>query len=588
MDCYTAAMNSVIPTSQAASFSSNQNSASISTIQNPPMTKMQQAMALLQQKANSGGSASSSDMYAKASQFKPQSKNKPAFIPVQSKVFDLNTPKASYAAVASIFSFCTRENRGEVERYLKVMIETVQKKGALFTTDWDKMTLPPVLGVNEPAPTTAQPSTTEPETSTPTGGKKRKKFSIEMLEDRGNVAQPALFSSTLKQPKQPKQLKQAAASESPASSPALDHLPAHVRDAELKRRQDRARRFQSADDAHSEEGKQRQIALARAAREKALAAAAAKRGEENRDVIDWDEYTIVGVCSKLEKSYLRLTSAPDPSTVRPLHILRQTLDLLGKKWMQDQNYTYICDQFKSLRQDLTVQRIKNEFTVKVYESHARIALEKGDVGEYNQCQAQLKELYRHGIPGCKDEFLGYRILYMVYTMNRTDQVKVLSELSPTEKTAPPIHHALRVRRAVSTGDYHTLFHLYTAAPNMSVYLMDLFIDRERVKALKTISRAFRPSLSVARVAAELGFIHGGMIEVEACFEYLQKLGTPFMDPGEDVVERTGKGGKIVTKRVKKRIVAAEAFVDTKLASGVFVAKVNEVLGKGVDIKGQIH
>ncbi|KAJ3244024.1 hypothetical protein HDU77_010085 [Chytriomyces hyalinus] len=580
------------------------------------MTKMQQAMALLQQKANGGGSASSSDMYAKASQFKPQSKNKPAFIPVASKVFDLNTPKASYAAVASstnantqptpapqtghpdalkryiskVFSFCTRENRGEVERYLKVMIETVQKKGALFTTDWDKMTLPPVLGVNEPAPTNTQPSTTEPETSTPTGGKKRKKFSIEMLEDRGNVAQPALFSSTLKQPKQPKQLKQAAASESPASSPALDHLPAHVRDAELKRRQERARRFQSADDAHSEEGKQRQIALARAAREKALAAAAAKRGEENRDVIDWDEYTIVGVCSKLEKSYLRLTSAPDPSTVRPLHILRQTLDLLGKKWMQDQNYTYICDQFKSLRQDLTVQRIKNEFTVKVYESHARIALEKGDVGEYNQCQAQLKELYRHGIPGCKDEFLGYRILYMVYTMNRTDQVKVLSELSPTEKTAPPIHHALRVRRAVSTGDYHTLFHLYTVAPNMSVYLMDLFIDRERVKALKTISRAFRPSLSVARVATELGFVNGGngQVEVEACFEYLQKLGTPFMDPGEDVVERTGKGGKIVTKRVKKRLVPADAYVDTKLASGVFVAKVNEVLGKGVDIKGQIH
>jgi hypothetical protein len=86
--------------------------------------------------------------------------------------------------------------------------------------------------------------------------------------------------------------------------------------------------------------------------------------------------TVVGTSTKLEKNYLRLTSAPDPATVRPLPILKQTLDLLKEKWNTEQNYTYICDQFKSMRQDLTVQRIKNEFTVKVYETHARIALEK--------------------------------------------------------------------------------------------------------------------------------------------------------------------------------------------------------------------
>jgi hypothetical protein len=86
---------------------------------------------------------------------------------------------------------------------------------------------------------------------------------------------------------------------------------------------------------------------------------------------------------RLEKSYLRLTSVrnispplhsitnliyqfwsgavrrpdsqePDPADVRPLPVLRQTLDLLKKKWKEEENYAYICDQFKSLRQDLTV------------------------------------------------------------------------------------------------------------------------------------------------------------------------------------------------------------------------------------------
>lgn len=136
------------------------------------------------------------------------------------------------------------------------------------------------------------------------------------------------------------------------------------------------------------------------------------------NVIDWDRDTVVGLSTKLEKPYLRLTSAPDPKTVRPLPILQQTLELLKKKWRAESNYAYVCDQFKSMRQDLTVQRIKNDFTVKVYEIHARIALEKGDLGEYNQCQSQLRTLYAYGLSGCQMEFLAYRILYLLHTRNR--------------------------------------------------------------------------------------------------------------------------------------------------------------------------
>jgi SAC3 family protein LENG8/THP3 len=202
-----------------------------------------------------------------------------------------------------------------------------------------------------------------------------------------------------------------------------------------------------------------------------------------------DNGPIVGRSQKLEKNYFRLTSAPNPDDVRPLEVLKKTLELLKKKWRAENNYAYICDQFKSLRQDLTVQHIKNEFTTSVYEYHARIALEKADTGEYNQCQTQLRELYKQNLGGHPVEFKAYRILYLTYTCNQTDMNDVLSDLTPTDKKQPAIKHALEVRSALALGNYHKFFKLYLTVPDMGAYLMDKFVGRERLAALAYICRS---------------------------------------------------------------------------------------------------
>lgn len=218
---------------------------------------------------------------------------------------------------------------------------------------------------------------------------------------------------------------------------------------------------------------------------------------------------VVGTCEVLEKRYLRLTSAPNPSQVRPERILKQTLDLLKKKWKKEQNYNSICDQFKSMRQDLTVQRIRNEFTVSVYEIHARIALEKGDLGEYNQCQTQLRALYTLKLGGNPVEFKAYRILYFIHTSNRTALNDVLADLTTAEKDEPEIKHALEVRSALALGNYHKFFRLYLETPNMGAYLMDMFVVRERLAALSNICKAYKMEVSLRFITEELGFESDG-------------------------------------------------------------------------------
>ncbi|KAE8997954.1 hypothetical protein PF005_g16131 [Phytophthora fragariae] len=230
--------------------------------------------------------------------------------------------------------------------------------------------------------------------------------------------------------------------------------------------------------------------------------------------LDLAAMVIKGTSQTVEKEYLRLTSPPHPSTVRPEPVLHKALELVKSKWKKgDHDYIYACSQLKSIRQDCTVQHIKNEFTVRVYEAHARIALESGDINEFNQCQTQLHELYEKLIPGEAIEFLAYRILYCVYVSlqakkgdsnaGQLGMYHVLGMVTAKLRADPAIAHALAVRQAVAMNDYHRFFKLYVDAPNMAGYLMDVMVPAIRLSALRAMCKAYRPTLPVQYIRDEL-------------------------------------------------------------------------------------
>ena len=65
----------------------------------------------------------------------------------------------------------------------------------------------------------------------------------------------------------------------------------------------------------------------------------------------------------------------------------------------------------------------------------------------------------------------------------------MAELSPEEKSDECVAHALKLRTAWSLQNYKRFFQLYLAAPKMSGYLIDWFLDRERKAALRIMIKA---------------------------------------------------------------------------------------------------
>ena len=188
----------------------------------------------------------------------------------------------------------------------------------------------------------------------------------------------------------------------------------------------------------------------------------------------------------------------------------------------------------------------------------------------------LRQLYELGLKGHPQEFLSYRIIYLLHTRNRSgrsppfhlppntffpglvtsttlpspsgprtppllhqahrarprsssalsssrprwqsDMAALLAQLTPTEKSDPGVHHALQIHASLATSNYVRFFRLFNTAPNMSGYILDHFVERERMSALTIMSKAwvflffFHSSLSCPRSLPLLESSHASSLE----------------------------------------------------------------------------
>eukprot|EP01036_Dinobryon_divergens_P026037 gene26037-34639_t len=460
-------------------------------------------------------------------------------------------PQSMKEFVLRCFAQCvTDDERTHVRSELESLISRVAAEGRTMVHRWDLEPCPDLPSSSvDTKPTISvggylsmQSKKEEDSTPTSISGRKRKsRFS----SDSENVNMPG-NNSKLSTPRAVDNEQAASASKKKIQQPALSGLDKLQTVEEMKMREQRANRFAVSEDSggslqdktfnsfpsgNSKAPNNNAKGLLQAGKsggkKKAAAAVSATNLSDTGADFDMESLKIVGTCEKLEKDYLRLTSAPHPSVVRPERVLRKSIQLLKKKWTEESvEYIYMCSQLKSIRQDLTVQHIQNDFTVHVYETHARVALECGDMNEYNQCQTQLKQLYAAGLKGNEMEFVAYRILYYVYllgnkkyTSGSSDLAFAMASLTEEHYRDAAVAHALEVRKAVQLDNYHKFFILYKCPPNMGIYIMDLLVDNLRLQALQRICKGYKPQVEVSFVTGALAFDGE-----DVCLEFLKKAG----------------------------------------------------------------
>lgn len=449
--------------------------------------------------------------------------------------------------MAKCFQIVPPENHDRLQEYLRSVITEILANGNQDQVHWDKMSLPPYLFVKH------LPSPQEGITQSRAKRNKEMEFASKVYNQKGPKH---TFSTEIVPP---------PSSGLPPPPPPTTHHHNQIQsnivdynsnDSLITSKPSRSVRHVAGRKIPELHGGPELEAFPKASQQKVDER---RRRFANTTVpMHTDEYSfepIAGRSTKLEKQYLRLTGPPNPDVVRPKEVLEKSYRLLVSKWKKEHNYSYACDQFKSIRQDLSVQHIKDQFTVKVYQTNALVCLEAWDMGEYNKCLTCLNELEDvYNIP-ISAEFKMFRMFYLLHTQRTSELSEYLRQLhakSKRELAHGKIRFALDVVGAVLSKNRPHLFALYRLADEHQKHAMSGFLLRERLGTLAALTNSLRGTISFDQVRQYLAL--GSEEEARAFVAQYVKL---------DEEEDTGVNCQAIRTIISKAYTDACKVVDIK-------------------------
>jgi hypothetical protein len=242
----------------------------------------------------------------------------------------------------------------------------------------------------------------------------------------------------------------------------------------------------------------------------------------------------VGVCTEVERRYVRVQSQPDPASVRPSDVLRKSLQAVAQREAAGEPYEVTSDFHMSICQDLRLQQIEDGLTVAAREAFALCAMrarvgppgasKSMDVKTLTSCLLHLQDLYAKN-PGQPRqlEFTVYRFLLWLGLVSATpddstNTMQLHASLKGLAAFAPhvTVAHAWQIMSAVLTGDAHTYFSLTAAPPDETghqSHIHDtLLAPVVRARMFDAIRKAYKFSIPLEAVRPLLGMSGQGLGE----------------------------------------------------------------------------
>jgi hypothetical protein len=216
---------------------------------------------------------------------------------------DEKYPPAFVQYLERVFESVPKEKQKEMELKLKELVNRIQDSGAMWTTDWSLMKIPEL----------SQDSVFSSDQSTDVNMEKQTPNSVDISKRLGKKRKMNVNDNT------PSKLT--------ANTESSSFTMFSSNDPESVKREERAKRFhfEIEEREREEREKKRKNELAKIQ--------FLKLGKDNKDIIDWDEHTVVGTCQNLEKRYLRLTDVPFIHS----YLLRHLIHLQSDHYMFSRN-----------------------------------------------------------------------------------------------------------------------------------------------------------------------------------------------------------------------------------------------------------
>ncbi|XP_042198631.1 SAC3 domain-containing protein 1-like [Callorhinchus milii] len=214
---------------------------------------------------------------------------------------------------------------------------------------------------------------------------------------------------------------------------------------------------------------------------------------------------------KAVKEYSRPAAGretPRPEDLRPPDVLFQTVAYLVDRVVPRQDvcwgevYGYVFDRLRSVRQDMTVQRIGGKLCVAVLERTLRFLLYASyrlrgeppqvfdpDINSVHtqECFSWLLETYRLGDYDSEAEFQSLFILYNLGSMKALHYALLLSDHI---RDSPCMKSALAVNRAFTEGNYVRFFRLCRRLPFLASCALHRHIGHSRRCLIRIFSHGF--------------------------------------------------------------------------------------------------